>query len=302
MIKNYINIFFLFTFGYLQAQKEVAFTFDDLPCSRLGESILLKKIDSLQLPSAIFINEQKLTQDEGYIFNKRVLDNWIKNPLITAGNHTYSHARASTSSFTDYEEEINNGEILTRQLCEKHGKTLHHFRFPYNDLGRDSLHQDSLESFLNSKEYRIAPFTIESSDWMFNSVYRKYIKEGKYADAKRIGQGYVDYTLSLFNFYDSMCISLYGRNIKQIYLCHDNEINRDYIAILFQRLKENNYSFITFDQALTDPVYSSNNYYHKKYGISWLYRWIPTLDKRMSFVRLEPSITWLEKEYETLNK
>ena len=285
----------------VSAQKQVAITIDDAPKGYLGKSILLKKIDSLNIPAATFINEHLLYKNDS-ILAKSILDDWAKNPLITLANHSYSHARASKSSYNEYKSEIIDGEKLTRKLCEKYNKELKHFRFPYNDLGKDSLQQDSLKSLLNSLGYRISPFTIESSDWMFNSVYKHYLEENKLNDAKRIANGYINYTLQMFDFFDSVAYSQYNKHIKHIYLCHDNELNRDYLDVLCQKLKEKNYSFISFDQALTDPVYQQVNHYHKKYGITWIYRWMSNHKDRVALMYKEPTIKWFEKEYEEFNK
>lgn len=302
MYKFLFNSILLFSFFGTSAQKQVSITIDDLPNAWLGESVLLHKIDSMKIPTAIFINEHKLEVNKGIDINKKVLESWIMNPLITVGNHTYSHARASISTFSAYEEQIMKGETVTRKLVNKHHKELLHFRFPYNDLGKDSLQQDSLKQLLHSHGYRIAPFTIESSDWMFNAVYKHYLKKENYSEAKRIGNAYVSFTLELFDFFDSITQIQYHRKIKQIYLCHDNQLNRDYLEVLIQKLKEKKYSFISFDDALTDDVYSQKNYYAKKYGITWVYRWIPLHADRMKLMQKEPYLDWIENEYELIMK
>ena len=282
------------------SQKQVSITIDDIPNTHLKNPILLQKIDSLQLPVTIFINESKLNQHEDYSQNLVLLELWCKNEYITLGNHTYSHARASATNINEYRQEIVKGEKETRILAEKHGKTLKHFRFPYNDLGKDSLQQDSLKHILNKLGYQIAPFTIESSDWMFNAVYCKYLNEGNTQKANEIGKLYINYTLELFDFYDSVAYAQYNREIKQVYLCHDNEINRDFIDILYQKLKEKEYSFISFDSALQDPMYKNTNYYHHKYGLSWFYRWVSTKKERYNIGHLEPVCSEIDNEYKAI--
>jgi len=279
----------------LIAQKQVAFTFDDVPNASLGESILLQKIDSLKLPSAIFINEHQLDK-----IDIKYFENWVKNPLITLWNHTKDHPHYSKIGFDNFSKNIIDGEIETRKLANKHNKELKHFRAPYNDLGKDSIQQDSLKRFLDSIGYRISPFTIESSDWMFNAVYKNYIKQNNLPKAKEIGDLYISYTLKLFDFYDSLAYAYYKRDVKQIYLCHDNEINRDYINILYQKLKKKKYSFISFDEALEDQIYSQPIYFYKKYGISWFYRWVQNINERNNIGMAEPKCIELENEYKII--
>lgn len=296
-----IKLLVIFTFIGVTtfAQKQVSITIDDVPNTGLKHSVLLGKLDSLQIPTTIFINEQKLEHgDLGE--NIQILESWIKNKYITPGNHTFSHARASKNSFKDYKNEIIKGEIESRKLSNKYNKELKHFRFPYNDLGRDSLQQDSLKQFLNLKGYSISPFTIESSDWMFNSVYKNYSKNNQPLKAKETAETYVNYTLELFDFYDSVGLHYHNRHVKQIYLCHDNELNRDYLDVLIQKLKDKNYSFISFDEALADKVYSQPIYFYKKYGISWFYRWIKDVNERNNMGRKEPTCIKIDKEFEAI--
>lgn len=280
------------------AQKQVAITIDDAPNTRLGTSMLLQRIDSLQLPTAIFINEDKLNHHGSYEDNLVLLESWIANPLITPAHHSYSHKRSSVSSVEVYTSEIENGEKETRVLAKKYDKELNQFRFPYNDLGRDSLQQDSLKQVLTSKGYNITPFTIESSDWMFNAVYKKYMEQHESEKAHEIGNLYVQFTLQRFDFYDSVGWAHYNRNVKQIYLCHDNELNRDYLHKIADQLNNQEYQFITLEDALTDPIYSQKDYFYKKYGISWFYRWIANVEKRNQLGRAEPVCERINNEFE----
>ena len=106
----------------------------------------------------------------------------------------------------------------------------------------------------------------------------------------------------VFDFYDKLSIKDYGRSIDQIYLCHDNKINSDFLAKLVDELKKKDYKFVRLDKALTDKVYSSKDNYLKKWGISWFYRWMPTQKERVKWMRQEPSTSKIEKLYNTLSK
>ena len=288
--------------GAAIAQKQVALTFDDGPrangeVNSLKDLPLLKKIDSLQIPAALFINEQKLILPNTSTPNTDALKFWAESPYITLGNHTYSHLRYSTTPDSVFIKDVIAGEGETRKLSNALNKTLVHFRFPFNDLGADSAQQTFIAQELNKLGYQVTPFTIESSDWMFNALYEHYIKKEHTNEAKRIGQLYLHKTLDYFQHFDSLCTKLYNRPVKQIYLAHDNQLNADYLPILYKKLKEQGYTFISLDEALTDPVYSQPNKYYKKWGISWFYRWMPTQDERRNWMVAEPDLSSIEREY-----
>ncbi|MFI0430922.1 polysaccharide deacetylase family protein [Mariniflexile sp. HMF6888] len=299
--------FFCFQLAIAQ-QKTIAITIDDVPNTAKYQkdnfnSILLNVLDSLKVPFTIFINEDKIHKTEWLDRNKGLLEEWIKNKKAIIGNHTYSHSRYSEVGFESFVKNIEQGEDLTRQYASKHNKDLKYFRFPFNDMGKDSTQHIQIGEYLKSQDYIIAPFTVESSDWMFDAVYQYYLNNGDFQKAKAIGEQYVNKTIALVSFYETMANAIYNRSIKHIYLCHDNAINADYLAEIISRLKQADYSIVSFEESLTDPIYNQKDTYYKKWGISWLYRWMDTQEERVKWMKQEPLLSEIEKMYnEILNK
>lgn len=306
-IKIAFIILNIFLANNIIAQNKVAITIDDVPNTLLFEkegyqSKLLKRIDSLQIPVAIFINEGLLFKTNTTSLNIALLEKWIKNKHITSGNHSFAHTRYSTSNIKNYKGEILKGETITRELAKKYNKSLIHFRFPYNDLGKDSLQQVQIKQFLSDYNYKITPFTIESSDWMYNYVYEYYLKNNEHKKAQKIGVQYVEKTIEFFDFFEELSNKKYGRNINQIYLCHDNKLNTDFLPLLIKKLKTKNYQFISLDEALTDKVYQNSNNYFKKWGISWFYRWMTDESERKAMFQKEPSTKEIYELYQSLSQ
>lgn len=288
-------------------QKSISITIDDVPNTTKYQQdnfnpILLSVLDSLNIPFTIFINEDKILKTESVEKNKKLLETWIKNKQALIGNHTYSHSRYSEVGFESFVKDIEQGENLTRQYAAKYNKDLKYFRFPFNDMGKDSIQHIQIREYLKSKNYIIAPFTVESSDWMFDFVYRNYLEKGEVGEAKKIGEEYVEKTLELILFYESMAKEIYHRPIKHIYLCHDNAINADYLAKIISRLKQADYNIVSFEESLTDPIYNQEDAYYKKWGISWLYRWMDTQKERVKWMKQEPDLSGIEKIYQDIQK
>ena len=296
-----ISVLLLFNSVMALAQKkQVAITMDDVPNTRRFKNdgynpILLNRLDSMQVPVAIFINESKIYRHDSTVRNFALFHDWVTRPYVTLGNHTYSHPRYSAVGFKAFSKDIDRGECITRELADKYKKPLRFFRFPFNDLGKDSLEHDSIKTFLKEKGYTLAPHTVESSDWLYDYLYGYYLEDGEPEIAKAYAEKYIEVTLENFAFFDSVAHAQYGRDVKHIYLCHDNLLNAHYLHVLLRKLEEKGYSFITLEEAISDPIYQQEDHYKKKWGISWLYRWMADAKARMTLLRKERN---LQKDYE----
>jgi len=299
-------ILFCLGFSHIYSQSKVAITIDDVPNTKqyLKDSFnakLLHQLDSLKIPVAIFINEGLLFKTNAVVQNFELLNEWIKSDLVELGNHTYSHLRYSELDAHAYIKEVEKGEHITRALAEKYDKSLTHFRFPYNDLGKDSIQQKEIADLLKARNYTIMPFTVESSDWMFSYLYNYYLAKGEAEEAEKIGASYVNQTLAYFDFFDRLTKEQYGRAVNHIYLCHDSQLNADYLGIIIKKLQDKNYTFIGLTEALQDEVYQQPNLYHKKWGISWVYRWMKEQKERVQLMRQEPESKEIYKLYQKVS-
>ncbi|WP_108245073.1 polysaccharide deacetylase family protein [Muricauda brasiliensis] len=302
-----LQLFFLVFSGLMcfGQQKSISITMDDVPNTAKYQKdgyspMLLKLLDSLDIPFTIFINEDKILKTDSINLNKSLLESWVKSDNALIGNHTYSHPRYSDVGLNTFIQDVEKGETLTKQYGAKYGKDLTYFRFPFNDMGKDTVQHMQIREYLQSENYRIAPFTVESSDWMFDYVYQHYLDNGEDEEAKAIGEQYVEKTLALVGFFDEMAKGLYGRSVKHIYLCHDNAINTDYLGEIITRLKQNDYQIVSFKESLTDPIYDQQDHYYKKWGISWLYRWMDTQDERVKWMKQEPELTEIQSLYQQI--
>lgn len=292
---------------WVRAQSKVSITIDDVPNTQKYlkdnfDTKLLDKLDALQIPVAIFINEGLIFETDSVVKNFELLNHWIKREYIELGNHTYSHPHYSEISLEVFKNNIERGEHISKSLAQKYDKSLSYFRFPFNDLGKDSIQQHQIAKVLKDKNYIIAPFTVESSDWMYNFLYEHYLKKGNKIEAKKIAAAYIDKTLEYFDFFETMSKTQYSRVINQIYLCHDNSLNTDYLDVLISKLRAKNYEFISLQEALTDKVYNQPNVYYKKWGVSWFYRWMPKHKERVLSMQQEPKIKEIYELYKMLFK
>ncbi|OJJ14422.1 hypothetical protein BKI52_42320 [marine bacterium AO1-C] len=285
------------------AQLQVAITIDDVPNTRQAgySSKLLAQLDQMNVPATIFINESKVYSLKNPGANVQLLADWIKAAPITLGNHTFSHLRYSKVGLKAFQKDITRGAHLSKELGHLYKKDIKYFRFPYNDLGNDSLQHQQIKAYLKAEKYTLAPFTIESSDWMFSYLYEYYLEKGKKQEAVRVGKAYVKATLDYFTYFENLANGLYKRPVSHIYLCHDNPLNADYLPQILSALQARRYGFISLEEALKDEIYAQKEQYYKKWGVSWIYRWIKDTRYRSGLMNREPNIGAIFKEYQKVS-
>jgi len=300
ILKRYLfSLLFILLYNAGIAQKQVAITLDDAPFSSWSERTpfkaleesnakILRAINHYTIPVCIFINESPLIKEGETDARIKILKQWLSNPLITPGNHTYSHPNYANMEASAFQDEIVKGEVVTKKLLEGTGKTLQYFRFPFNALGRDSITKAAMQDYLKTKNYISTPFTIESSDYLFNTLYQQALDKNDKSKAKTIADAYINYTIAVFEYFEAFSQQHYQRQVPQIFLGHVNALHADCIATLIEQLQKKGYTFIDLSTALKDDVYEQHDYYAGPYGFSWFYRWERDAQKRKKLLQSQP--------------
>jgi peptidoglycan/xylan/chitin deacetylase (PgdA/CDA1 family) len=272
---------------------ELALTFDDLPDQqdhpvdqqRQINQDILNALNKYHAPAIGFVNEGSL-YTSGHTQEKiDILKLWVDNgqPL---GNHTYSHFSLHKTPIDEYKQDVLKGAPISKALMDKAQLKYTYFRHPYLHTGTTPEMRSSFETFLKKEDYIIAPATIDTDDWVFNT---KLIENPNDKDA--IIKAYLDHTRAKFAFYQYASETIFGRNIKHIWLLHANLLNSYAMNDLLKIAQEFGYQFITLDEALKDPVYLSEDNYYEDFGIAWLYRWDYTRGKVVDWSKEpEPNI------------
>ncbi len=269
-----------------RAGDTVALTFDDLPGLTLHNSqpyvneTNRKLLDGLRrhgFPAIGFVNEGKIA-DMDRAQQTAILENWVAAGL-DLGNHTYSHETPDKLSAGAYTADILKGEKVTRPLLAAHGKTLAWFRYPYLETGPTRKKKAAIEAWLKDHGYRIAPVTMENSDWMFSEPYDDAVARHKARRVAKIRAEYLAYTDRTVAWYQKAGHALFGRDMAFVMLLHDARLNADCIDDLAGIFRRHGLTPVTIDQAMTDPAYRTPDPYLGKDGVEWLERWSPVLDR-----------------------
>src|ERR1700756_6078836 len=173
-------LFSLYTFAQApKLDRQVAVTIDDLPAGmadRLPASDitamttkLLGTLRDQKIPVVGFVNEKKLYKPGEVDERIKALQMWLDYGF-ELGNHTFSHASLNQVGLKAWEDDVIQGESVTRMLLAQRKMRLRYFRHPYLDTGRDLETRRKADEFLIQRGYRIAPITLDGWDWMFAGV------------------------------------------------------------------------------------------------------------------------------------
>jgi peptidoglycan/xylan/chitin deacetylase (PgdA/CDA1 family) len=267
------------------AGRTLAITIDDLPYApelagpgriedaRRATAAILTALGKHHAPAIGFVNESRLFVPGEMDARVAVLRQW-SDAGIELGNHTFSHPRLQDTPVDRYEDDIVRGDIVTRRLREERGgpgdRPLF-FRYPFNSTGPTREARQAVEQFLTARGYRIAPFTVEHADYLFNRIWTDPASDD--ALRTRTRDAYMAQLDTMLDFMEHLSRDIFGREIPQILLIHANDLNAECLDAMLTRLEARGYRIIPLKEALRDPAYATPDDYVGPAGISWLHRW-----------------------------
>jgi len=268
--------------------RQVAITIDDLPAGMADRlpaaditaltTKLLGTLRDQKIPAVGFVNEKKLYKTGEVDERIHALHMWLDYGF-ELGNHTFSHASLNQISLKDWEDDVVQGESVTRMLLAEKKMRLRYFRHPYLDTGRDLQTRRQAEAFLIERGYRIAPITLDGWDWMFAGLYEDAKKRGDSALQDQVVKEYLAHHDAAIAYAEQLSAKIVGYEPKQILLLHASNLEADHIGELLDLLRKRGYRFITLEEALSDQAYSLPDTYVGEEGSGWLEHWAITQGK-----------------------
>jgi len=295
----------MFAASAASARREaVALTFDDLPALTLLHSqtyvtctnaMLLRGLKRHHLPAIGFVNEGKFDELER-AKQIDVLHMWL-NAGMLLGNHSFSHESPNNMAADAYVADIVRGESVTRPLLAARGLRLVWFRHPYLETGPTQKAKQQINHWLAEHGYRIAPVTMENSDWLFAEPYDDAIARHDNDRAGRIKASYLAYTTQMIAWYRSAAHQLLGRNMSYVMLLHVTRLNANCINELAALLRRAGLHAVALEKAMKDPAYRIPDPYVGPDGIGWLERWSLALHKDLPWDDFVDPPADIEAEY-----
>jgi peptidoglycan/xylan/chitin deacetylase (PgdA/CDA1 family) len=260
------------------ADRMIAVTIDDLPINGLDPGLpaltalndrLLAAVKRQGVPAVGFVNESKLYQAGEVDGRIALLRAWIEQGL-ELGNHAYSHPSLNKVGRARFEEEVVRGETVTRWLMKP--RELRWFRHPFLDAGVTAEDKAGFEQFIAARGYRIAPVTIDASDWYFTYRYAVAKRRGDTALMERIASAYLAQCDAVLDYAEASAKRLFARDIPHVFLMHENELSADHFDRVAEKMRARGYRFVSLEEAMADRAYVHADTFVGG-GVNWLVRW-----------------------------
>jgi peptidoglycan/xylan/chitin deacetylase (PgdA/CDA1 family) len=254
---------------------------------------ILRAFAAQRIPATGFVIERHI-QQLGIQPGTKILRMWIR-PGFDLGNHMYSHPDVNSLSIEQVEAEITQGETTIKPLLVSVSRRPEFLRFPYNHTGDSKEKHDTIAAFMSAHGYRLAPCTIDNTDYEFNQTYVLALARRDQQAAARIRTAYIAYTGAEIDWYTALDKQVFGYDPPHVMLLHDSPLNGDTIEQVISLFNQRGYKFVTLAEALQDHAYSVPETFITKYGPMWGYRWAQVLHVKVSG-RDEPDPpAWLDQ-------
>jgi peptidoglycan/xylan/chitin deacetylase (PgdA/CDA1 family) len=287
----------LFITTACSAQK-VAITFDDLPLNGdLPPGVTRVEIarDAIAIlkarhaPGAYgFINAKKL---EGNADAAEALKTWAAAEPV--GNHTYGHINLNGNPAEAFEREIDQNEPALELLAGKDSEW-HWFRYPFLHEGDDIEKRRAVRAYLQTHGYRVAQVTLDWEDYLWNSAYARCASKNDTQSIAWLKSSYLSIESSYLDLGRDLAKLVYGHDINHVLLLHLGAFSKDILPDALDLMQKKGFTFVTLDEAESDPVYQGDPDVGSKYGGTLLELWIEA--KKVKFPQV------MEKPYKELKE
>jgi peptidoglycan-N-acetylglucosamine deacetylase len=233
----------LLTHASFAEKREIAITIDDLPF--VGESknfhlnMIIEAFKNNNVPATGFVIAGNVKADNWKVLQK------FHEAGLALGNHTLSHKNLNKVNPETYIQEIDTADKILAPVLT----TPKFFRYPYLAMSNGDKKEKILH-FLASKNYQVAPITIDSKDFIFNQLLLSVPESQRRNFLAALKQCYLDFIWQqTLRAMESNRLN-HKPDHAQILLIHSNLLNAYVLPDIINLYKQNDYTFVSLDDAL----------------------------------------------------
>jgi len=218
----------------------IALTIDDLPfvgeAKSLHLNLIIDTLKNNKIPATGFVITREITKA-----------NWpalmrFKEAGLSIGNHSHSHKNINNIETEAY---LRDQFDIADTILEPIITSPKFYRFPYMNMST-GLKKERIINYLISKEYHIAPITIDSKDFLFNQLLLDVPEKDRRNFLTIMKASYINFIWEQ----TLKAESLHTNNRAQILLIHANLLNAYVLQDIIDLYHSKGYKFITLQQAL----------------------------------------------------
>lgn len=192
----------------------------------------------------------------GQSIDKLMVERWVKSGNLI-GNMTYSRIKAKNRDPREFIADIMLNDKTLEPFVVKNPPAQKYFRYPRLKTSKDAGARDQIQEYLKSHGYIEAMATIDTPDSQFSGIYCAARARGDETCARLIKENYKTLLLDRTLKTRTAARNRTGYDVKLILTVGMNQFTCDYLQEIIAWYKNLGVRFISLDEALRDPLYSS---------------------------------------------
>jgi len=240
-----------------EAQKRIAFTFDDVPRGRgaffTPDERTIRLIAGLHKggikQAAFYLVPGQVGHDDG-IGGEQRIEAYVAAGHVIA-DHSFTHPHLNELTVADYMANVDKAEAW---LKGREGRRPW-FRYPFLDEGGDDKAKvAAVRAALKERGLQNGYATVDGSDWNIESQVADAVRAGKKIDMDALRDLYVSTMVGAADFADQLAQKTWDRQPAQVIVLHETDVAALFIADLAHALRKDGWTIITADEAYADPI------------------------------------------------
>jgi peptidoglycan/xylan/chitin deacetylase (PgdA/CDA1 family) len=201
-----------------------------------------------------------------------ILRDWVGAGHVL-GNHNYWHSNVDE---VDTRLFIKGIDMNDRLLTGVSGRRTVWFRYPRLKEGATRAKRDDIRNYLASRNYVLAPVTVDFNDWAWNRIYLRSLDACPGGSPRRrelLHARYLEMAVLALKSSVLAARHIFGRDIRHVLLLHVGAFTALALDALLERFRALGVRFIALEEALEDRVYARVPDVLLRDGKSFLEQW-----------------------------
>ncbi|SNS27349.1 Peptidoglycan/xylan/chitin deacetylase, PgdA/CDA1 family [Granulicella rosea] len=262
----------LLLFALPAAAQQIAFTFDDLP----AHGALPAGMKRIDIANSVLdtLRREKMPPTYGFVNGIRVQESPETLNVLKAwraagqplASHTWSHIDLTTATPEQFEADILKNEPLLESLMPSPDQNWRYLRYPYLHEGETLEKRRAVRAWLTEHRYRIAETAMDFNDYLWNDPYARCVAQHDDKSIAYLHDSYLATAEQFMTLFRGLSKDVYGHEIPYVLLMHLGAFDAKMLPELIAMYRSHGFTFVTLEQAQSDPAYAHDPDIALKYG------------------------------------
>jgi peptidoglycan/xylan/chitin deacetylase (PgdA/CDA1 family) len=235
--------------------------------------LLIAKLKEYKVPATGFLQGGMVSDGEKlFPVRANIARLWIDSGF-QIGLGGFKHVWLYNTPVDEYIANIEKNERVANQIIGDTKLPIRYFSYPFLNTGKSVEDKAKVESWLASRGYTSVKYTFDNQEWMYSYAYDLARNDNDLGTMKEIRSAYLDYMAKMFDHYEAYSTELFARDIPQTLVLTPSRLITDTADDFFAMAAKRGYSFVTLEEAQSDPAYQTKEDFMGESGISWFERW-----------------------------